>query len=225
MVSYNRILSKDWFNPKPVIRSSLQWHQSQRFKPWEKPIRNRLEDYEMRYSLKNGTTDIVPKSSQRKKLSHEGKTTLKEKLKEIEAFNSSSVCAAFKRKNARTATRKEKRARCFICKERGHVLWKCHNKKNKNRGETWKPSFDKRLNYPERVHVKTDYMVEGSDKQNWDKIWYVGSAYKNHMSPTKSLFKRLKDNFRMLDIEEDERKFIFSYGVGEASVETKDGTL
>ncbi|GKF00965.1 hypothetical protein Tco_0027888, partial [Tanacetum coccineum] len=28
-----------------------------------------------------------------------------------------------------------------------------------------------------------------------------------------------------LDIEEDERKFIFSYGVGEASVETKDGTL
>ncbi|GKD28711.1 ARID DNA-binding domain-containing protein, partial [Tanacetum coccineum] len=179
----------------------------------------------MRYSLKNGTTNIVPKSSQRKKLSHEGKTTLKEKLKEIEAFNSSSVCAAFKRKNARTATRKEKRARCFICKERGHVLWKCHNKKNKNRGETWKPSFDKRLNYPERVHVKTDYMVEGSDKQNWDKIWYVGSAYKNHMSPTKSLFKRLKDNFKMLDIEEDERKFIFSYGVGEASVETKDGAL
>ncbi|GJW72334.1 ARID DNA-binding domain-containing protein [Tanacetum coccineum] len=198
MVSYNRILSKDWFNPKPVIRSSLQWHQSQRFKPWEKPIRNRLEDYEMRYSLKNGTTDIVPKSSQRKKLSHEGKTTLKEKLKEIEAFNSSSVCAAFKRKNARTATRKEKRARCFICKERGHVLWKCHNKKNKNRGETWKPSFDKRLKYPKRVHVKTDYMVEGWINQNWDKTF---------------------------DIEEDERKFIFSYGIGEASVETKDGAL
>ncbi|GKA79603.1 disease resistance TIR-NBS-LRR class family protein, partial [Tanacetum coccineum] len=161
--------------------------RAKRFKPWEKPIRNRLEDYEMRYSLKNGTTDIVPKSSQRKKLSHEGKTTLKEKLKEIEAFNSSSVSymALVKRKNARTATRKEKRARCFICKERGHVLWKCHNKKNKNRGETWKPSFDKRLNYP----------------------------------------KGLKDNFKMLDIEEDERKFIFSYGVGEASVETKDGAL
>nr|GFB02077.1 ARID DNA-binding domain-containing protein [Tanacetum cinerariifolium] len=79
--------------------------------------------------------------------------------------------------------------------------------------------------YPERVHIKTDYMVEGSDEQNWNKIWYVGSAYKRHMSPTKSLFKRLKDNFRMLDIQEDERKFIFSYGVGEASVETKDGTL
>ncbi|GJY73178.1 ARID DNA-binding domain-containing protein [Tanacetum coccineum] len=229
MASYNCILSKDWLNPKPVIQRSLQWYQSQRFKPWEKPIRNRLEDYEMRYSLKNGTTYIVPKSSQRKKLSHEGKTMLKGKLKESEAFNSSSVCAAFKRKNARTATRKEKRARCFICKKRGHVLWKCPNKRNKNRGEdvykTARPLYDERLKYPERVHVKTDYMVEGSDEQNWDKIWYVGSAYKRHMSPTKSLFKRLKDNFRMLDIEEDERKFIFSYGVGEASVETKDGTL
>nr|GFB76249.1 ARID DNA-binding domain-containing protein [Tanacetum cinerariifolium] len=29
----------------------------------------------------------------------------------------------------------------------------------------------------------------------------------------------------MLDVEEDERKFIFSYGVGEAYVETKEGTL
>nr|GEX63037.1 ARID DNA-binding domain-containing protein [Tanacetum cinerariifolium] len=67
------------------------------------------------------------------------------KLKEIEAFNASSVCAAFKRKSAKTVTRKEKRARCFICKERGHVLWKCPNKKNKNRGETSKPLFDEKL--------------------------------------------------------------------------------
>ncbi|GJS42729.1 hypothetical protein Tco_0567772 [Tanacetum coccineum] len=144
MASYNRILSKDWLNPKPVIRRSLQWYQSQRFKPWEKPIRNRLEDYEMRYSLKNGTTDIVPKSSQRKKLSHEGKTMLKENLKESEAFNSSS----------------------------------CPNKRNKNRGQDalqkQRDTFMMEgLNYPERVHVKTDYMVEGSDKQNWDKIWDV----------------------------------------------------
>ncbi|GJW62486.1 hypothetical protein Tco_0111821 [Tanacetum coccineum] len=67
--------------------------------------------------------------------------------------------------------------------------------------------------------------VKMSTKQR-DHFMMKGSMrYKRHMSPTKSLFKRLKDNFRMLDIEEDERKFIFSYGVGEASVETKDGTL
>nr|GFC51670.1 ARID DNA-binding domain-containing protein [Tanacetum cinerariifolium] len=68
-------------------------------------------------------------------------------------------------------------------------------------------------------------MVEGSDEQNWNKIWYVGSVYKNHTSPTKSLFKRLKNSFKVLDKEEDERKFIFSYGVGEAIVETRDGAL
>nr|GFC48246.1 ARID DNA-binding domain-containing protein [Tanacetum cinerariifolium] len=91
-----------------------------------------------------------------------------EKMKEIEAFNSTLVCTAFKRKDVKT--RKEKRARCFIWKERGHALWKCHNKKNKNKGETSKALAEKRPKYPERVHVKTDYMVEGSDEQNWDKI-------------------------------------------------------
>nr|GEX21271.1 ARID DNA-binding domain-containing protein [Tanacetum cinerariifolium] len=91
---------------------------------------------------------------------------LNEKMKEIKAFNSSLACTAFKRKDVKT--RKEKRARCFIYKERGHALWKCHNKKNKIKGET-----------------------------------------------SKALAK--KDP----NVEEDERKFIFSYGVGEARIETK----
>ncbi|GJZ85924.1 ARID DNA-binding domain-containing protein [Tanacetum coccineum] len=71
------------------------------------------------------------------------------------------------------------------------------------------------------VIIAADKRTEG----NGNKIWYVGSAYKNHMSPVKSLFKRLKHGFKMLDMEEDERKFIFSYGIGEATVETKEGTL
>nr|GEW52610.1 ARID DNA-binding domain-containing protein [Tanacetum cinerariifolium] len=167
----------------------------------------------MRYSLKNGTAEIVPKSNQERKLSDKGKNMLKEKLKEIEEFNTSNMCAAFKKLNTSNATRKEKRARCFICKKRGHVLW------------TSKANIGVELKYPEIVHVKTDYMVEGSDEGNWNRIWYVGSAYKNHMSPVKSLFKRLKYGFKMLDVEEDERKFIFSYGVREATVETKEGTM
>nr|GFA66447.1 ARID DNA-binding domain-containing protein [Tanacetum cinerariifolium] len=91
---------------------------------------------------------------------------LKEKLQEIEAFNASSMYAAFKKKSAKTVTRKEKKARCFICKERGHVLWKCPNKKNKNSGETSKPLFDEKLKYPEVVHVKTDYMVEDAQQDS-----------------------------------------------------------
>ncbi|GKF59465.1 hypothetical protein Tco_0176251, partial [Tanacetum coccineum] len=39
------------------------------------------------------------------------------KIKENEAYNTSGVCATLKQ------TRKDKRARCFACKERGHVVW------------------------------------------------------------------------------------------------------
>ncbi|GJZ58918.1 hypothetical protein Tco_0614734 [Tanacetum coccineum] len=46
------------------------------------------------------------------------------------------------------------------------------------------------LKYPERVHVTTDYLVEGSDKGNWNNIWYVSSVYKRHMSPMKHLFTK-----------------------------------
>ncbi|GJW31144.1 ARID DNA-binding domain-containing protein [Tanacetum coccineum] len=91
--------------------------------------------------------------------------------------------------------------------------------------KTRKPTVnqvDEKLKYPERVHVITDYMVEGTDFANWDNIWYVSSVYKQHMCPTKSLFKRLKYRFRMEGTEESEKKFIFSYGIGEATVETKD---
>nr|GEW09368.1 ARID DNA-binding domain-containing protein [Tanacetum cinerariifolium]GEZ96201.1 ARID DNA-binding domain-containing protein [Tanacetum cinerariifolium] len=81
-----------------------------------------------------------------------------------------------------------------------------------------------KLKYPERVHVITDYMIERTDYSNWDNIWYVSSVYKNHMCPTKSLFKRLKTSFKS-EGTQHEKKFIFSHGVGEAKVETKDNKL
>nr|GFB95582.1 hypothetical protein [Tanacetum cinerariifolium] len=82
--------------------------------------------------------EIVPKDSQRRRLSEKGKCILKDTLEEVETFNTSSICAAFKRLNTASATRKEKRARCYICKVRVHVYWKCPNKKNRNKGETSK---------------------------------------------------------------------------------------
>ncbi|GJT88889.1 ARID DNA-binding domain-containing protein [Tanacetum coccineum] len=45
------------------------------------------------------------------------------------------------------------------------------------------------------------------------------------MSLTKSLFKRLKNRFRMEGTEENEKKFIFSYGIGEAVVETNENEI
>nr|GEZ23096.1 ARID DNA-binding domain-containing protein [Tanacetum cinerariifolium] len=122
-------------------------------------------------------------------------------------------------------TQKEKRARCYVCKMRGHVYWKCPNKKKKDLFKhkgIGKPTYKKAANkikypekvkYLEKVHVITDYMIEGKTESYWNEIWYVSSAYKHHMCPTRYLFEKLKYKFEMIGKEETERKFIFSYEV------------
>ncbi|GJY04128.1 ARID DNA-binding domain-containing protein [Tanacetum coccineum] len=157
---------------------------------------------------------------------------LRRKLNEIEAYNASKGRAAVKEKReGGVNTTKEKRARCYICRKRGYVFWKCPNKKNSTTLEA--PTIDNQskeptmvrnkeiLKYPENVHVKTDYMIKGTYFLNWDNIWYVTSAYKKHISLTKSLFKRLKNSFKVEETQH-ERKIIFSHGIGEAMVETSE---
>nr|GFA03962.1 ARID DNA-binding domain-containing protein [Tanacetum cinerariifolium] len=128
-------------------------------------------------------------------------------------------------------SRKERRVRCYICRKRGHVYWKCTSKERSTKiQERNMPSLvmtevQERINHPKRVHVTIDYMVEGSDKGNWNKIWYVSIAYKRHMSPMKHLFKRMIQRFRVEGTEEKEKKFLISYGVGEAFVETNEGRI
>ncbi|GKB73167.1 ARID DNA-binding domain-containing protein [Tanacetum coccineum] len=79
-------------------------------------------------TLSNGTAEVVPRSCCNRRLSHETRAMLKAKIKENEAYNTSGVCATLKQ------TRKDKRARCFACKERGHVVWNCPHKRNKMKG-------------------------------------------------------------------------------------------
>lgn len=87
------------------------------------------------------------------------------------------------------------------------------------------PQFQEKIIHPEQVHVLTDYLVEGTEKKNWDNVWYVSSAYDQHMSPMKHLFKRMVKRFKVEGVEEDEKKFIISYGVGEAFVDTSNGEI
>ncbi|GJZ02234.1 hypothetical protein Tco_0520195 [Tanacetum coccineum] len=91
-----------------------------------------------------------------------------------------------------------------------------------------KPTFKKvaeKVKYPKKVHVITDYMIEGTDDANWNETWYVSSVYKQHMCPSRSLFKKLKYKFELIEKEEIEKKFIFSYGVGDVTMETKEGNF
>nr|GFA21002.1 ARID DNA-binding domain-containing protein [Tanacetum cinerariifolium] len=119
-----------------------------------------------------------------------------------------------------------------LFKANRHVFWKCQNKKKDARIEKQKKSVKptnkivaEKIKYPEQVHVITEYMIEGTDDATWEEVWYVSSAYKNHMCPTKPLFKKLKYKFKMIEKEETEKKFIFSYGVGNVTVEAREGNF
>ncbi|GJX69945.1 ARID DNA-binding domain-containing protein [Tanacetum coccineum] len=180
MVSYNHIIRKNLRLQRAANSQRLQWHQSRWFDTWKKkPTYHQWNNHEMRYSLSNGTAEVVPRSCYNRRLSHETRAMLKVKIKENEAYNTSSVCATLKQ------TRKDKRARCFACKERGHVVWNCPHKRNKMKGkiEASQPRYTEELKYPEVVHVTTDFMINGSGEKDWNRIWYISKEYKNHMTP------------------------------------------
>ncbi|GJW38190.1 hypothetical protein Tco_0064035 [Tanacetum coccineum] len=98
---------------------------------------------------------------------------LRRKLNEIEAYNASKGRAAVKEKGEGSVnTTKEKRARCYICRKRGYMFWKCPNKKNSTNlealtidnqsKEATMVRNKERLKYPENVHVKK---VEGTQHE------------------------------------------------------------
>ncbi|GJS37840.1 ARID DNA-binding domain-containing protein [Tanacetum coccineum] len=147
---------------------------------------------------------MFPWNSRKKNLSPESKEMLLKKMKKVEAFNASKVSAKARDHGERSAsTQKERRARL-------------------------KPTIKKvaeKIKYPEKVHVITDYMIEGTDDATWNEAWYVSNAYKIHMCPTRSLFKKLKYKFEMVEKEQLEKKFIFSYGIGDIIMEAKEGNF
>ena len=68
-------------------------------------------------------------------------------------------------------------------------------------------------------------MLEGSQHNTWNEIWYISNKYKFHLCPRRSLFKRIKYSFKMIGKEETEKKFIFSYGLGSVAVDTDNGEM
>ncbi|GJT04508.1 ARID DNA-binding domain-containing protein [Tanacetum coccineum] len=223
MVNHNYVMKNNRLQHKSV----QHWYQSHGTENGVKPNHNRhdQEGVTRGYLLRETPQRLLSWRNRKKSLSPGCKEMLLEKMKEIEAFNASRV-------SANTSTQKEKRARCYICKERGHVFWKCPNKQKKalfkkHKG-IMKPTFKKvaeKVKYLEKVHVITCYMIEGTSDATWNEIWYVSSAYKQHMCQTRSLFRKLKYKFEMIGKEETEKKFIFSYGIGDIIMEAKEGNF
>ncbi|GJW19332.1 ARID DNA-binding domain-containing protein [Tanacetum coccineum] len=227
---HTNMLKTNWLGKNPV----KHWYQSygSDYGGKPKPIHTRHDQggFTRGYLLRETPQRLLSWNNRKKSLSPNSKKMLFEKMQEIEAFNASRVSA--KARGHGENTQKEKRARCYKCKVRGHVYWKCPNKKQEGmkgkQKEELRPEVKKdavSVKFPEEVHVNTDYMVEGTNEGNWNEIWYISSTYKFHMCPTRHLFKRLKYKFEMIGKEETEKKFIFSYGIGDIIMEAKEGNF
>lgn len=155
---------------------------------------------------------------------------LVKKVLENQAFNSSQVA-----QNQNTETemkaKKNKKPRCFICRERGHAYWSCEQRKKLAAIEVQQETsidrqmLDEETKFPEKINMEVDYMIQGSDDKTWNEVWFVSSAYKHHLCPSRIQFKRIDYKFKMIFREEKEKKFVFSYGLGDAVVNTKDGDI
>ena len=241
MVYSKRLLEYNWLGKRPV-RYTQQWYQSARSEPWRSQLYKDTPYVPNVYLQreKNQTPQNWPKH--KKHISPEGKQLLRKKVEEVVSYNSSKmkqrVTGSYNETGEPSSvSKKEKRARCYICKKRGHYFWKCTKKEEENNIQdtesntmettSFEPSNTEAIfKYePEVIRVSTDYMVQGSDSGNWDEIWYVSTAYKKHMTPMKRLFKRLMQRFQVEGTEEKEKKFIVSYGVGEVIVDTDKGRM
>nr|GEY81310.1 bulb-type lectin domain-containing protein [Tanacetum cinerariifolium] len=158
MVNYKHIIQKDWRNGRPMNLCSLHWFQSQRFKPWDNPIQNRTQ--KIRYSLKNDTAEIIPKSNQKRQLSNEGKNILKEKLKEIEAFNASSVCTTLKKKTAKTVPGKKKGQDVLFAKRGVMFFGSAPTRRTRIRVKRQNPCLMKNSNSTSMVESHNKFLEE-----------------------------------------------------------------
>lgn len=226
-------MCRRWLGLEPV-KKSQHWYQSPRFDSWNKSSREGTRvTLNKKFSQRCETTNGYKKEEKQKRLSNFGKQLLKDKLNEVISFNTSKNSTVLNHSQPlptfqgkiSTTSRKEKRSRCYLCKVRGHFYWNCNNKKHIDSEKPMenKADMEEVFNWPsETIHVETDYMIRGTDKGNWNNIWYVSKSHAKHMTPSRYLFKRMLNQFKVVGRDEKVRKFIIAYGVGVAIIDNKE---
>ncbi|GKC61615.1 ARID DNA-binding domain-containing protein [Tanacetum coccineum] len=208
-MSSHKSLSSKW----PRLKASTYglpniWHQS---KTWG-PMRREQKLEFLQRQLKRENQEQI--GSCMTKISEECKNLLKEKMKEVMDFNSSL--------NNPTDSNKYQYYRCFKCKELGHIIKFCPNNKKKYKKtrmegiEAPKPTV--MVTYPETIHFSTTSMIKDTDLTTWDEIWYVSDKLDRHVCYKLDFFCNIKENFTVTNLE-NQRKFLFSYGMGEILIE------
>ncbi|PWA55799.1 cytochrome P450, ARID DNA-binding domain, Zinc finger, CCHC-type [Artemisia annua] len=209
MVNTNYYIENKWANPHMrSVGTSNMWHQSQ--KPRRNTNNRSQTEFVQRHIKRDSESSL---GNQIKQISKECKDMLRKKLEEIHVHNN--------RLSQRKATlERHKNYVCFKCRLRGHIAKNCP--KEESHTETASPGIIThtpkiQIAYLETIHLSTDFMVEGTDEQGWNQIWYVSNRINRHVSSNMSLFSKLKEKFSIEKIEE-QRKLIFVHGIGEVQI-------
>ena len=133
MVYTKRFIECNWLRHKPVTRYQ-QWYQSACFDPWRSQLHRNSQYAPNKFYLQRQTDPNTSNLPRHKKyISPEAKHMLKKKVEEVVSYNSSKlkhlIGSSYKQiGEPNDLSKKDKRARCYICKKRGHVFWKCTDK-------------------------------------------------------------------------------------------------
>ncbi|GJZ48098.1 ARID DNA-binding domain-containing protein [Tanacetum coccineum] len=117
---HSNMLKTNWLDKKPV----KHWYQSHGSDQGRRPMPIDQEEVTSRFLQRVSPQRRSPWNNKKKNLSPECKEMLMHRIKEIEAFNASKES---KEHGEDRRTQKERRARCYKCKIRGHAYWKCPN--------------------------------------------------------------------------------------------------
>ncbi|GKD01645.1 ARID DNA-binding domain-containing protein, partial [Tanacetum coccineum] len=118
---HSNMLKTNWLEKKPV----KHWYQSYGSDQGRRSMPIDQEEVTSRFLQRVSPQRRSLWNNKKKNLSPECKEMLMHRIKEIEAFNASKES---KEHGEDSRTQKERRARCYKCKTRGHVYWKCQNK-------------------------------------------------------------------------------------------------
>ena len=135
----------------------------------------------------------------------------------------------------------EKRVRkptCYRCNDKGHFAWDCplkgdrlsekqyvqdkvdpFSKPGDQSDRTVDPLQPYIQTHVERTIIKGDYLVERTNTDSWNSIWYVSSKISKHMTPSKDIFVKIKKCFS-INNEEHLLNPLVIHGVGEINLTT-----
>nr|GFB20863.1 ARID DNA-binding domain-containing protein [Tanacetum cinerariifolium] len=172
MVNTNTFLDNRWSRPSSsAFGHSNMWYQS---KPG-RPLRKRLQNEFIQRKLRREKEAQLGKCI--RQITRDCKEMLRRKMKEVELYNSNI--------NQPQSQNRNRKHKCFKCRQRGHVIKNCPMKKHDegtqktgNTSETakevnegfmtTKPTVS--LKYLEWIHFTTKCMIKGTDQGHWDDI-------------------------------------------------------